>query len=105
MTAVVSFRRWWILLAMVLFVASVSSYRWILTGTTTAPLWLEDPIATFVGPGTAIWWLTLGGPYQVNPSSPGGIAWAAAYNTLFWSLAALLLWAIVGWVHRWTARR
>ena len=44
---------------------------------------LED----FVEPGTAVWWLTLGGPFRTFPYDWLGYAVVVTANTAFWSLA------------------
>ena len=85
--------------AMILLAASVAAYGW-LRARAYGPSWLRGLVEDFVGPGTTVWWLTLGGPFQTGPQSFGGTAWAAAANTLVWWLVAALLASIARIIHR-----
>jgi hypothetical protein len=92
-------KRWLWLTALAILAATAASY-WGLRADAISPFWLRVLAEDFVGPGTTVWWLTLGGPYQVNPESPGHVAWAIAANTIFWLLVAALLRAIIRLVRR-----
>ena len=50
---------------------------------------IRYPISAFAEPGIAMWWLILGGPFQVGPQSSGGLLFTATGNTAFW---LLILW-------------
>jgi len=95
-------RRRWVLLAALLFVASALSYPWLLSA--SGPSWLRESIWRFVDPGDAIWWLTLGGPFQSHPQSFIGVAWAAVANALFWLAIIMFVWRgiciVGGWARR-----
>jgi hypothetical protein len=58
---------------------------------------IRDPLHDFVQPGVTVWWLVLGGPFRTAPSSPTGIAFAAASNAALWLLA---LWVVVASINR-----
>lgn len=59
------------------------------------PSWIRDPLYSFVQPGTTVWWLILGGPFQTFPHSAPGIALAVLANAGLWSLA---LWVLVAFI-------
>ncbi len=74
----------------------------VMAQSTGLPSLLRDPLEHFVAPGTAVWWLVLGGPFRVSPSTAGGIAFAAAANGSLWLLPAAPVIAVV---NRLRARR
>ena len=86
-------RVWWLLAAGILAMASVAALASISSGE-LIPSVVRDPLLAFVQPGVTVWWLVLGGPFRSAPSSPGGIALAAATNTLLYLLVVWL--AVVG---------
>jgi len=67
------------------------------------PSVLTNPLFDFVQPGVTVWWFVLGGPFRSAPSSPGGIAFAAATNAVLWLLVLWLAAAVVGAVRRMVA--
>ena len=81
-------QRRWLLVAVVLATASTVAL-WVLKLRAAIPSTIGEALDDFVQPGTAIWWLVLGGPFRSMPSSPGGIAFAAVTNAMFW---VLLCW-------------
>jgi hypothetical protein len=84
-------RAWWVLAAGFLAMASVAALASVVSGA-LIPSLVRDPLLEFVQPGITVWWLVLGGPFRSVPSSPTGIAFAAAANTL---LYLLVLWLAV----------
>ena len=88
-------RRWWLIATAVLAIASAIVLA-LLASAATIPSAVRDPLSEFVQPGVTIWWFVLGGPFRSAPSSLGGIAFAAAANTLLW---LLVLWFAVAIVH------
>ena len=84
-------RRWWLLIAAVLAITSVAILA-LLAATIVIPSVVRNPLSDFVGPGVAVWWLVLGGPFRSLPSSLTGIAFAAIANAVFW---VLWLWFVV----------
>jgi len=82
---------WWRLAAGILVMASVTALAFVASGA-LIPSVVRDPLLAFVQPGVTVWWLVLGGPFRSAPSSPTGIAFAAATNTLFY---LLVLWIAV----------
>lgn len=93
------FRRWWLLAAAVLAIASEAALA-LLRSAPVMPSVFRDPLVDFVQPGVTVWWLVLGGPFRSGPSSPSGIAFAAAANAAAW---LLVLWLVVAILR--TARR
>lgn len=87
-------RRWWLLAAAVLTLASAAALGLLRAQTVMASVF-RNPLYDFVQPGVAVWWLVLGGPFRSGPSSGSGIAFAAAANAAFWLLVLWLLVAIV----------
>ena len=81
----------WLLAAGILAMASATALAFVASGA-VIPSVVRDPLLAFVQPGVTVWWLVLGGPFRSAPSSPTGIAFAAATNTL---LYLLLLWVAV----------
>jgi len=79
---------------LLLLSASAGSYAWLLRPDATSS-WLRNPIAGFVEPGTTLWWLILGGPFQTGPRTLGSIAWAAIANTVVWVAVVALARIIV----------
>lgn len=57
------------------------------------PRWLAKSLEWVSNPGVAIWWLTLGGPFQDYPRSTMGYVIVVLASLLFWLLvvAAILL--------------
>src|SRR3954447_5744507 len=86
-------RAWWLLAAGVLAMASVAALVSVASGA-IIPSVIRDPLLAFVQPGVTVWWLVFGGPFRSVPSSPTGIAFAAATNTLLYLLVFWL--AIAG---------
>jgi len=84
-------RQWWLLAAAVLAITSTAALV-MLASVEVIPSVVRDPLLEFVQPGVTVWWFVLGGPFRSAPSSPAGIAFAAATNTALW---LLLLWLIV----------
>jgi len=84
-------RHRWLLAAVLLAIASVAALILLASGE-VIPSAIRDPMLGFVHPGTTVWWLVLGGPFRSAPSSPTGIAFAAATNTALW---LALLWLVV----------
>lgn len=58
------------------------------------PAWLPVPVKhaldAWLEPGLAVWWVTLGGPFQHAPTALGGYAVTLAGNVAFWGCAAWL---------------
>jgi hypothetical protein len=92
-------KRRWLVLAALLAVASGAVLVSLDPGR-TIPSAVRNPLSDFVGPGVAVWWLVLGGPFRSAPSSPGGIAFAAAANAALWLVTLRLAAAIVRLVRR-----
>ena len=84
-------RQWWLLAAAVLAITSVAALA-MLASAEVIPSVVRDPLLEFVQPGVTVWWFVLGGPFRSAPSSPAGIAFAAATNTALW---LLVLWLAV----------
>jgi hypothetical protein len=84
-------RKWWLLVAAVLMVASAGALALLASGA-VIPSLLRNPLFNFVQPGVTVWWLVLGGPFRVAPASPSGIAFAAFANAALW---LLVLWLAV----------
>jgi hypothetical protein len=61
----------------------------------TFPQRLDDVLSWLIGPGTTVWWLTLGGPFQSFPRSGLGYAVTVVANVAFWLIVAALAWRIV----------
>ena len=93
-------RRWFILAATVLVIASAAVLAWLLPDHVMPSV--GTPFSVFVQPGAAIWWLVLAEPFSYAPASPTGFAFAVAANGAFWLLVLWLAVAIVrGSVTRW----
>ena len=60
----------------------------------SVPQTIAFALVDFIEAGTAVWWLTLGGPFRTVPSDWLGYAVVVAANTVFWSLAGGLVIAI-----------
>lgn len=86
--------RWWFLAAVVLATASAAGLALLASGV-SMPSLVRNPLADFVQPGVAIWWLVLGGPFRTIPYSAWGIAFATLTNAAIW---LLLLWLGAGFV-------
>ena len=84
-------RSWTLITASVLAVASAGALL-LFASTAVIPSVIRNPLFDFVQPGVTVWWLVLGGPFRSTPSSPAGLAFAAAANAAFWLLA---LWLVV----------
>ena len=87
-------RRSWFLAAAVLAIASAAVLT-ALDSAETIPSVIRDPLSDFVEPGVSVWWFVLGGPFRSAPSSPAGIALAAAANSALWLLMVLFVVAVV----------
>jgi hypothetical protein len=90
-------RLWYVMAAPVLAVASLAIVV-MRESNKMVPSIVRDPLIKFVEPGVAVWWLGLGKLFQASPSSPGGMAFAAIANALFWLLAFWLLLVAVKFV-------
>jgi hypothetical protein len=64
------------------------------------PSVVRDPLSDFVQPGVTVWWLVLGGPFRVAPSSASGIAFAAVANAVLWLAAIWFVGALYGLIQR-----
>jgi len=87
-------RRSWFLAAAVLAIASAAVLT-ALDSAETIPSVIRNPLSDFVEPGVSVWWFVLGGPFRSAPSSPAGIALAAAANSALWLLMVLFVVAVV----------
>jgi hypothetical protein len=92
-------RRSWFFAAAVLAIVSAAVLT-ALDSAETIPSVIRNPLSDFVEPGVTVWWLVLGGPFRSAPSSPTGIAFAAAANTALWLLVVLLVIAVVRVIRR-----
>ena len=92
-------RRWWLLAATVLAIASAAGLALLASGE-VIPSVVRDPLFDFVQPGVTVWWFVLGGPFRSAPSLPTGIAFAAATNAALWLLGLWFVVAIVRAVRR-----
>lgn len=97
-------RRRWLLAAAVLAIASAAALAW-LASLAVIPSVVRNPLVDFVQPGVTVWWFVLGGPFRSAPSSPSGIAFAAAANAAVWLLVSWFAVAIVRAVSRLAASR
>ena len=86
--------RWYIAATVVLSISAFAVLAQVDVAQRGSPL--EVAAGSFAWPGTTIWWLTLGGPFQTFPESHAGQAFAALANTASWLL--------LGWVVRVTVR-
>jgi hypothetical protein len=87
-------RRSWLSAAAVLAIVSAAVLT-ALDSAETIPSVIRNPLSDFVEPGVTVWWLVLGGPFRSAPSSPTGVAFAAAADTALWLLVVLLVIAVV----------
>ena len=87
-------RRWFILAATVLVIASAAALALLLPD--EAMPGTGNPFSVFVQPGVTIWWLVLAEPSNYAPDSPTGFVFATAANGAFW---LLVLWLVVAVVH------
>ena len=92
-------RRHFLVVAVALAIGSAANLALLASGR-VIPSLIRDPLSDFVQPGVTIWWLVLGGPFRTAPSSPGGMAFAAAANTVFWLAAVWLAVALVRVIQR-----
>ena len=83
-------RRWFILAATVLVIASAAALALLLPD--EAMPGTGNPFSVFVQPGVTIWWLVLAEPSNYAPDSPTGFVFATAANGAFW---LLVLWLVV----------
>ena len=97
-------RRSWFLAAAVLAVVSGAALA-LLVSPEVTPAVLRNPLSDFAQPGVTVWWLVLGGPFRSAPSSPSGIAFAAAANAALWSLVLLFVVVVVRILRRMLATR
>lgn len=96
-------RRWWLLAAGVLAIASAAALALLASGE-VIPSVVRDPLFTFVQPGVTVWWFVLGGPFRAAPFSATGIVFAAVTNAALWSLVLWFGVAIARAAHRKLAR-
>jgi len=92
-------RWWWLLVAAALAIASTGALALLASGE-IIPSVVRNPLVDFVQPGVTVWWFVLGGPFRSAPSSPFGIAVAAAANAALWLLMLWFVVTIVGAVRR-----
>jgi hypothetical protein len=92
-------RKWFFIAAPVLAIASTAALA-LISSAEVIPSIVRNPFSDFVEPGVTVWWFALGGLFSSTPSSPAGIAFAAAANAVFW---LFLLWLVTVIVR--TARR
>ena len=92
-------RRSWLLAAAMLAIVSAAALT-ALDSAETIPSFIRNPLSDFVEPGVTVWWFVLGGPFRSAPSSPTGIAFAAAANAALWLLVVLFVVAVVGVIRR-----
>ena len=86
--------RWWLSAAAIVATGSAGALAWLASGE-VIPSAARDRLVDFVQPGVTVWWFVLAGPFRTAPSSPAGIAFAAAANTACW---LLVLWCAVAGV-------
>ena len=91
--------RWWLVAAALMTIASAAALALLASGEIMASA-IRDPLAAFVQPGVAVWWLVLGGPFRSAPASGAGIAFAAAANAALWWVVLWLVAVIVRAVRR-----
>ena len=87
-------RRWFILAAPALAIASLAALA-MLASHETIPSVVRGPFAIFAEPGVNIWWLLLGGLFHYYPTTVAGIVFAAMANAAFWILLFAMLVAAV----------
>ena len=92
-------RRHFLVAAVGLVIASAAALV-LLASASVIPSLIRDPVSDFVQPGVAVWWLVLGGPFRVAPSSPSGVVFAAVANAMFWLGALWLVVALYRLVQR-----
>jgi len=85
--------------AVAFIIASASALALLASGG-VIPSRIRNPLSDFVQPGVTVWWFVLGGPFRVAPSLPGGIAFAAVANAIFWLVALWLALALYRTVQR-----
>jgi hypothetical protein len=64
------------------------------------PQVLTRLLTSFIEPGLAVWWFTLGGAFQSFPSSAPGYAVTIAANVAFWLLLAFLASGVARYLRR-----
>jgi hypothetical protein len=75
--------RGWLVASGAVLLASVLAV-WVQSDVAFLGFSLRPVAVDFAYPGTTIWWLTLGGPFQVAPRSLSGGSTAAIANAAFW---------------------
>ena len=91
-----------------LFVAAAALFilgtgaLWLLTMPVHLGKWWRPVVDRFAGPGLAVWWLTMGGPFQTTPRNLPGILWSALANTAFWMALVVLVPVAIRRLKRWT---
>jgi hypothetical protein len=88
-----------LLLLAALVIASAVSLTLLSRGG-VIPSVVRNPLSDFVQPGVTVWWLVLGGPFRVGPTSARGIAFAAVVNAVSWLAAIWLAVALYGLIRR-----
>ena len=88
-----------LLLLAALVIASAVSLT-LLSRDGVIPSVVRNPLSDFVQPGVTVWWLALGGPFRVGPTSASGIAFAAVANAVLWLAAIWLAVALYGLIRR-----
>ena len=83
--------RRWLIAAAIVAMGSAGALAWLASGE-VIPSVVRDRLVDVVQPGVTVWWFVLAGPFRSAPSSPTGIAFAAAANTACW---LLVLWFAV----------
>ena len=87
-----------LLLAALVVVSAVSLA--LLSSGGVIPSMARNPLSDFVQPGVTVWWLVLGGPFRVAPSSASGIAFAAVANGVLWLAAIWFVVSLYGLIQR-----
>ena len=88
-----------LLLLVALVVASAVALALLSSGG-VIPSVVRNPLSDFVQPGVTVWWLVLGGPFRVAPSSASGIAFAAVANAVLWVVTIWFVVALYGLIKR-----
>jgi len=69
------------------------------------PRIVANALDQFLEPGLALWWLTLGGPFQSSPAHWSGYCVTILGNTLLWLVALVPLFLAIRVVQRRMFRR
>jgi hypothetical protein len=86
----------WLVVALVVVLLSIAGVAIEAShGTEPLPPLLEELLSWVLGPGTTVWWLTLGGPFQTFPRSGRGYAVTIVANAGCWWVVVVLARGIV----------